>query len=250
MIKIAKTSQPVELTKSIIKSLTKQFKSTKKAVWKKQFIEDALLESSHSKCSYCECKLNTESKYMEVEHFRDKFHHPNLVVVWDNLLPSCKRCNGLKSSHNVRKYPIINPTKMDPRDHLAMNSYRFFSKTIIGQTTIDLLLLNDTKKVVMARFEIAEQVMTSVDEILEKCDRYLETRSIIMRNKIVQGTKNILYEGSPHAEYSASVSTALLQNTNLYKIIDFLKQEKLWDSELQKLLDALRETAFYEEPVR
>ena len=78
---------------------------------------------SNQKCAYCEGRLDLKSDYMEVEHFRDKKDYPNDVLIWENLLPSCKHCNGNKSSHDVVSEPIINPFVDVPREHIFLKSY-------------------------------------------------------------------------------------------------------------------------------
>lgn len=236
MIKINKSPRPVELTDSLVKQLTLEYKTTGNSVWKKSFIEKALLESSHSKCAYCECKLNVESKYMEVEHYHDKSTHPDQVVVWDNLLPSCKRCNGHKHRHNTITNPIVNPTTMDPRKHLTLKCYRLRGKDDVGKETIEVLMLNDTRKVVQRRFEISQLVHEKIEDLCERCNIFASGKKTTrLRNRIVQTTKNILVEASPQAEYAASVATDIMCDSNFTEIVDILKSEGLWDQELDNL---------------
>lgn len=240
MIKINKSPQPVELTNDLIVKLTEEYKSTGKSVWKKPYIEKALLESSFSKCAYCECKLDVESKYMEVEHYYDKHTHPDQVVLWDNLLPSCKRCNGRKHKHNTLTNPIVNPATMDPKEHLQIKYYRLIGKTPIGNETINVLLLNDTRKVIYPRFEISQLIHEKIEELCEKCKDYKGgKKSTRLRNKIVQTTKNILEEASPQAEYAATVASDILSDHNFTIIVDILKEEDLWDPELEQLFSAV-----------
>ncbi|MGF6354090.1 uncharacterized protein (TIGR02646 family) [Paenibacillus sp. 4624] len=236
MIKINKLPRPTELTDQLVMELTNEYKKTGKSVWKKTFIENALLTSSHSKCAYCECKLNVESKYMEVEHYQDKNSFPDLVVEWKNLLPSCKRCNGRKHGHNTIEDPIINPATMEPREHLTMKYYRLHGKTSVGKETIDVLVLNDTRKVVQPRFDISQLVHEKIEVLCDKCKSYVSgERTTRLRNRIVQTTKNILEEASPQAEYAASVATDIMCDSNFTEIIDILKLEGLWDQELDDL---------------
>ena len=101
MIKLVRENRPDFLTDEKILELTTNFKSTKSSVWNNKHIKKPLLQSSHGKCAYCECPLTSDSNYMEVEHFEDKHHNEDKVVVWENLLPSCKKCNGSKGIHNV-----------------------------------------------------------------------------------------------------------------------------------------------------
>lgn len=235
MIRIKKSSRPLELTDQLVFELTDEYKNRQISL-EKPFIEDALLESSHSKCAYCECKLNIESKYMEVEHYHDKSSFPDQVVAWDNLLPSCKRCNGRKHGHNTVKDPIINPATMDPKEHLLMKYYRLHAKTIVGKETIEVLMLNDTSKVVKKRFEISQLVHEKIEELCEKCKTFSSgEKTTRLRNRIVQTTKNILEEASPQAEYAASVATDIMCDSNFTEVVDILKSEGLWDQELDNL---------------
>lgn len=98
MIRLYRPNCPQQLTDTVKDELTQEFINTGKNVWAKTYIKSALLAMSHNKCAYCECKLDEESKYMEVEHFLPKDDYPNQVVDWNNLLPSCKRCNTKKGN--------------------------------------------------------------------------------------------------------------------------------------------------------
>ncbi|BBH19877.1 hypothetical protein Back11_12220 [Paenibacillus baekrokdamisoli] len=235
MIKIKKLPKPTELTDEVISRLTEEFKLTGKPVWKQTYIERALLESSHSKCAYCECKLNIESKYMEVEHFQDKSSNPDLVVVWDNLLPSCKRCNGKKSNHDTLVHPIVNPALMDPREHLALNSYRFIGLTSVGEETIELLQLNDSRKVVFPRFEVSQAVHKEIESLVKKCRTYNDEKTTRRRNQIVQSASNIMEEGTAPEAYAGTVATEIINNQLFVEVIDILKSEGLWNEELETL---------------
>lgn len=244
MIRIVKAPRPNELTNELIAELTEEYKTKGVPVWKKPYIENALLRSSFSKCAYCECKIDVESKYMEVEHYHDKSTHPDLVVCWDNLLPSCKRCNGHKNKHDTVLHPIVDPSKMNPKDHLKMKHYRLFGRTEIGKETIDVLLLNDLRKVVQPRFDISQLVHMKLEELIEKCRSYQSgNKTTRLRNKIVQTTKNILEEASPMAEYAATVATEILDSQYFMEIVDILKMEGLWDQELVDLYSITCELA-------
>ena len=96
MIKLDRTPKPVELTTALQVALTDEFKLTGKSVWNIDFIKKALLGFSNDKCCYCEANINEESKYLEVEHFHHKDTYKEEVLEWENLLPSCKKCNGTK----------------------------------------------------------------------------------------------------------------------------------------------------------
>lgn len=237
MIKINKKECPVELTSDLKESLTEEFINSGKSVWKKDFIERALLESSYNKCCYCECKIDRESKYMEIEHYHDKHSNPHLVVEWDNLLPSCKRCNGHKSTYDTVKNPFINPAKINPKEHIIVSSYRFYPKTLAGKNTIDQLLLNDSKRLVLPRFEITDALLTQIDELYERTLEYNNgtRRTNQNKNKILSTLENLISEGMPYSEYSGTVATELANNVNFTNIIQIIKSEGLWTNNLNDL---------------
>ncbi len=245
MIKITKKDRPDELTYEVQKKLTDQYKeNTKRAVWKKTYIIESLLQSSHRKCCYCECRLNVAGNYMEVEHFKPKSIFPDLVVDWDNLLPSCKRCNGNKSSFDTNKKPIIDPSKIDPGDHLRMMSYRLRPRkgSEIGKTTIDLLLLNDSDKLVYPRFEIGEKTHETILTILNEASVYDEStpKSIRRKNRIITSTRKILIEGAPKAEYAATVASELIRSDDFKELKEILEKNELWNNDLRELYESVK----------
>ena len=99
------------MSDDVVSALTAKFIADKTPVWKQAYIEAALLAMPYRKCAYCETLILDEAKYLEIEHFRNKDDFPTLVVDWANLLPSCKRCNLKKGTHNVEvDGMIIDPT--------------------------------------------------------------------------------------------------------------------------------------------
>jgi len=75
----------------------------------KDSLKWTLKEIYHQKCAFCEAPLDNEVG--DIEHFRPKNENKNestkcnkkfsyywLAFSWDNLLPSCSRCNGKKSN--------------------------------------------------------------------------------------------------------------------------------------------------------
>ena len=160
MIKLERGKIPDELTDEVCEELKRLYaEDNDKAVWNspkiKKPLKEAMLEMSHKKCSYCECKLAIESKDATIDHFLPKSKHPDKVVEWENLFPSCLRCNRKK---NNREEIIVNPCKNEPREYLGIrNANRFRFKTIdsegIGENTIDVIGLNDIERVMIPRME-------------------------------------------------------------------------------------------------
>ena len=84
-------------------------------------IQESLFMCSYNKCAYCE--VIPSSGYLEIEHFQPKNVYPELSLEWDNLLPSCTRCNRSKYLHDPISEPIINPCKIDPEPYFDYNVF-------------------------------------------------------------------------------------------------------------------------------
>ncbi|WP_057430290.1 HNH endonuclease [Pseudomonas syringae] len=238
MIKLERNFHPTCLNPTETARLTEIFKEKHTSVWNFNDLKSALLKTSFGKCAYCECNLTKESKYMEVEHFRDKDTYPDDVMNWQNLLPACKRCNGKKSGHNVMKEPIINPYETDPRDHLQFRLYRLRAKTSIGLETIDTVDLNNSARTVMVRFEIGEQLHETLLKARERLDNYKLNLSTKTKNLLVGTIKSVLKECQCFSEYAATTATILHSDAEYAYLKNELWLLGFWDQELLDLDEA------------
>lgn len=232
MIKLNKGDAPPQLTDDFISEQTERYKNTKESVWNVEWLKEALLKLSNNKCAYCEGKLDLKSEYMEVEHFRDKKDFPDDVLLWNNLLPSCKHCNGHKSSHNVIDEPIINPFIEDPKNHIYLRSYMYRHKDILGQSTIDVLDLNDCPRLVVARCILGSEINKLLEERLSEIKTGLTVRGSITRFK--NKFRNLIKKCLPDAEYAAVCSTELITNADYGQIITEMKSLDIWDDEFEE----------------
>lgn len=234
MIKLDRKYTPIKLTPTFVKDKTEQYKQTKEAVWNLDWLKESLLELSNGKCAYCECLLTKESNYMEVEHFEDKKHNPDNVLDWNNLLPSCKHCNGHKSTHNIIEEPIVNPFIDNPNDHLYFHLYRYKHKDTKGETTISVLDLNDVeRRLVETRFEIGNKLQESLDEQLSKLDAYQQKPTTSKRNKLVGAVTNIMRQCLPESQYAALCAT-VLHSCNEYNILKTgMQKNDLWSQDME-----------------
>ncbi len=228
MIKLTLPAKPFQLSDEVQKELTEKYLSDGSDVWNKPFIRNAVLNIAYGKCCYSECKLVEESKYLEVDHFYPKKHFPQKVVEWGNLLPSCKKCNTEKSDHNPVIEPIINLYIDNPKDHLYIENFRFYGKTEKGKTTIDFVALNDRKHFVDKRYKIGIQIV----ETLEEINQDIET---VDKKRLVKRLKKLLNEGTKENEYSATISSIILQSDDFKNIEMILNKNSLWDTELTEL---------------
>ncbi|MDM8564697.1 HNH endonuclease [Candidatus Halobeggiatoa sp. HSG11] len=131
-------------------------------------IRQKLLQMSNETCVYCGIKIDDVT--MDVDHYLPSSLFPYLAYSWDNLVPSCKKCNqniksdfspasltGKKIVENILSDNIehelvydkkqlldsvndrlIEPTFDNPEEHLEFNPEFYFyeNKTKIGEITI------------------------------------------------------------------------------------------------------------------
>lgn len=235
MVKLDRLWTPIQLTPRFVQQKTQEFIDSGKNVWNIAWLKTALLELSNNKCAYCECDITEESKYLEVEHFKCKSTFKNEVLVWDNLLPSCKRCNGKKGSHNVVIDPIINPCEDEPSTHLYMYNYRFKGKDQKGRDTIDVIGLNDTERLVKVRFDIGNSLEDTIDNVKEKLENYKQKSSTKNKNSLIKSIEDILRLCQKDRQYSATCSTVLHQDNDYKYIKSEMEKLELWSNEMEEL---------------
>ncbi|MBK6959557.1 MAG: HNH endonuclease [Nitrosomonas sp.] len=233
MIKLNRSEAPAYLSDDKIVELTNEFKINGVCVWNIHHIKEPLLASSYGKCAYCECPLTTQSNYMEVEHFEDKSNNPNKVILWENLLPSCKKCNGAKGIHDVISEPIVNPYIDEPKEHLSLRLYRLRGKTQVGERTIDVIDLNNSCRLVFPRYEIGEKISDLIEVSCERFHLYKIKKDVRSRNRLIGVVESLLNECQPVADYSACTATNLLTDEKFLELIKNMKAESIWNDELE-----------------
>jgi hypothetical protein len=236
--KLTRGSAPPELTLDLMKDLTDRFKAdNKQRVWDIAFLKNALLAFSHNKCAYCETLISEESKYMEVEHFHCKSVYENLVVDWNNLLPACKRCNVSKGNHDVLNGGmIVDPTQVEPSDHLFLRNYRYVERTPVGEWTIFALSLNDIKRSSYPRFLVGQKIEEALEGARETVVSWGQSgpsdRSL---RRVLKTIAGLLSETEPDAAYSATAATALIESDHYRQIREELVRLQAWTPDLESL---------------
>lgn len=242
MIKIQRIPAPIELTADVVAKKTALYKlDHTKSVWNEPYIKERLLEMSHGKCCYCECKLGEESKYMEVEHFHDKSNYPDEVVNWNNLLPSCRTCNAAKSDHDTVTTPIVDPSIDDPYIHLGFRDFRYRAKTVIGKETIVLLNLNDYQKHCLPRFEICQSLERKMEDLLDDVKRISSTSKTREKNRVRNNVIELLQECQCNQSYTAIKVTTMLNNPDYPALVTEMKTRNIWTDEMEELDNSMRE---------
>ncbi|ANJ12773.1 hypothetical protein IMAU80174_02960 [Lactiplantibacillus plantarum] len=244
MIHINRLPRPSKLTDEMVKRLTQQYKDDGTSVWNKPYIKDTLLEMTHHKCCYCEAPLNERGGFMEVEHVHPKHEYPDEVLDWENLLPICKNCNINKSSYDTKKHGFVDPSLVDPKDYFQTKNYRYIPKNDEARATRNLLRLNSADTLVSKRITIGNAILDKVENLLEdviehqgKPDKLLiDANTLREVLKLVQPDKN----------YSAIISSILLNDQSFNRIKVIIKNASYWDTSLEDLEKSARQIAFDE----
>lgn len=239
MIKLELKPKPEKLTDELVKSKTKKYNADNtQQVWDIDWLKVAIADLSFGKCCYTEIRLGEESKYMEIEHFHPKSRYPDEVLLWGNLLPSCKKCNATKGEHDTIAEPVVNPFEDDPKDFFYMENgfYRVKNNSDIARRTIRKLGLNDIEHFVKPRNRIYEKINGTLsdlkEDILASSDEKLPTYA--------HRLKRLMKEGRRQEEYAALVSTTILSNPDFTEIEDYLTVKRYWDIECNSLKSELQ----------
>lgn len=237
MIKIQRLSAPAELTPEVVSEKTALFmRDNEKKVWKEPYIESRLIEMSHNKCCYCECKLGEESKYMEVEHFHDKHSYPEDVVAWNNLLPSCKSCNGRKGTHDTKVDPLVNPSVDDPKDYLGFRDFAYKEKHPIGKESIEAINLNDFERLCIPRYRVCMELKKKVEGFLERTQSIVPASRTQVKNRLKNDIIELLQACQCDAEYTAAKATWMINNPDYNRLVNEMRRLGLWDG-IHEVLD-------------
>lgn len=245
MIKIQRIAKPLKLTSAVQRRLTIDFISEKKRVWNKPYIKEALLEMSNRKCAYCETRIGEEAKYMEVEHYHPKESHPNDVVKWENLLPSCKRCNGKKGTYDPSRYPFVDPILDMPNRHLILHDAgRISGLDKKGTASVKELDLNHYDTIRKPRLRIIYDIHKRFEDLLDEMNHRTLKENPAFQRKVQQRVRAILLETTPKSAYSAYIACEVLNNSSFSEIIEHMKTENIWSVEVERLYQQAMHYAF------
>ena len=244
MILLKRPSKPSKLTDEYKTSKTLEFKETKKNVWNVPFIKEALLEFSEQKCAYCECNLIARGTYMEVEHFHDKTLYPEEVLLWDNLLPSCKTCNTKKSTLDTKKFPIIDPTCINPKNHFKIRNYYLRGKDYLGQFTIDRLNLNDFERLLCKRAQVGTIVQEKIENLNDQITEITEDNLYKKKGtRLINAITDLLSKGLPSQVYSATIASIIINDLSFKELKQKAIEKKLWNNEHDTIMNKILEIA-------
>jgi uncharacterized protein (TIGR02646 family) len=184
-------------------------------------VRDGLIKSSEGKCAFCEC-IPSEGGNIEIEHFKPKSEYPELTFEWDNFLPSCRKCNGSKGTHDTGLEPIINPYDIDPKslfhfDDIEIKASNTDMKAM-AEKTIEVCNLN-TLRLWKPRAEILISLRIfakSIEEAINELASADTTRKKEIRiNKLREAIYTIETLTSSSEKYSSFCSN-FLERSEVY----------------------------------
>lgn len=194
-------------------------------------VKDALVMLQNKKCCFCESRI-AHISYGDVEHFRpkagfsqdeaDQFHKPGyfwLAYDWSNLFLSCQLCNQrykrsffplkdtTKRCKINRNYSIaqeeplfINPSVINPTDHITFHREVPQGKTLEGQTTITFLKLD--------REELNEMRRDTLNSLISAKNNYELVKGSSFEAPIKNNFLNLLKEKiETFGQYSLMLET-------------------------------------------
>lgn len=247
MIKVSKGQPSQDLTKKldvwqkklnremIIQKEWKLVRETVKSHSSDDIVKNELFPFSYNKCSYCELKpAGTNS--LEVEHYFPKSIYYQFCYDWDNLLPSCQRCNRRKWNHDTLLDPIVNPSKQNPRIFFETDGLRITVKPTcpdpeIAKRSIQILGLN-RRVIINERSEIFCQFQINIQTLTELLDDYNISSNPRRKRNLAFSMQELAEElnklSDPHQVLSWFMQSLISNQSEIFsKIVDIISIERI-----------------------
>jgi uncharacterized protein (TIGR02646 family) len=192
-------------------------------------VKRGLIKSSQGKCAFCEC-IPSEGGNVEIEHFKPKAEYPQFTFEWDNFLPSCRKCNGSKGSHDTVLEPIINPYDIDPKQafhfvDIAIKASNTHMKKI-AEETIKVCGLN-TLRLWKPRSEILLSLRIFTEAIEEAIEGLVDAdtkrKEELRVNKLREAIETIEMLTNSSEKYSSFCSDFLERSEAYHKAKRLIK---------------------------
>jgi hypothetical protein len=132
---------------------------------------------------------------MEVEHYKPKSLYPESIFEWANLLPACRRCNGIKGTHDTGAEPIINPYDTDHDEAFVYKRIQIKARDgayfEMATKTIEVCCLNDMR-FLNSRAKIMPKLENAVISLEEAIRQYHSITSEKEKQKYLRNIKKAL----------------------------------------------------------
>lgn len=205
------------------KNIPDKEKTKLTSFYRNDAVRDGLVKSSLGKCAFCEC-IPSEGGNIEIEHFKPKSEYPEFTFEWDNFLPSCRKCNGSKGSHDTVAEPIINPYDIDPKNvfHFVDIEIKASNTDIkqVAEKTIEVCGLNSLRLwKPRAEILLSLRIFTkAIEEAIEElADADTDRKKEIRINKLREAIDTIEMLTDPSEKYSSFCSDFLARSESYLK---------------------------------
>jgi len=88
---------------------------------------------------------------------------------------------------------------------------------------------------VRVRFEVGDALNQALEEAIAKKKLYEENQLTVRRNKLTGAVRAILRQCQPESTFAATCSTVLHTSPEYRSLKVFLKDQSLWDAEMEKM---------------
>lgn len=171
---------------------------------------------------------------MEIDHFEAKRQSPDKAIEWSNFLPSCRRCNGTKSDHDVVAEPILNPFDQEPQNHLKLKYVRLQPLTDLGRMTLDVLDLNDPG-LTRERSRIVVGLDQQIEDVLDLMANLQTPLLTQVQNQLRRKVRAILKAAQPDEAYAAIVASFIRHDRDWQRVQAQMVGYQIWTPDLTKL---------------
>ncbi len=117
-------------------------------------LRQAIIERAAGRCEYCLIHEDDRPESHQVDHVIALKHGGQTIS--ENLALACATCNNNKGSDlatidltSEEIVPLFNPRRQDWRDHFDFSGAQIMGLTVIGQSTVRLLRMNDPDRVLL-----------------------------------------------------------------------------------------------------
>lgn len=155
-------------------------------------------------CMYCEGVTGATS-YPQIEHFRPKSIYPELSFEYNNLHLVCQKCNSSKGDKFDERY--IDPTVVDPREHIYYKAWEVVGKDEIGKLMVKIVDLNDSD-----RMKWRMKMCVDIKERIEAILPYLLTENVLNNSLVKQFVIKSLNEVYEKMQYGSPYCTMIEDN--------------------------------------
>ncbi|HLP92885.1 MAG TPA: HNH endonuclease signature motif containing protein [Saprospiraceae bacterium] len=234
--------------------------------WRYKYIAGPLFEACNKRCAYCGNSINYpkikelrddyvefEEKYLNIDHFIARVQMPDKAIDWDNLVPSCPKCNNLKRDHDVIRFKILMPYFDDAMKCFTISNgvfrvnYQNTDTDLLEKANMTFSLFNYQSRIVIhisKQFSLIVGELTEILKLTNNKKSELENNNRAVLNEIYERLTPILEMGKSSSKWGEIFATFILQDISFHNILSTLKVLNLETNELNELLNEIEQNCY------